>query len=123
MPKSTTNALGSQDSSHATMRGVLRRGWNNVNTQTKIEGFPRKVTPFRAANNLGDYLSRKYYICGGSNPSNAMKPGIGRRFGSMLENCGNTKKVDATYTNLKWVSDSSDYIRFKKEQAYVKNHF
>lgn len=120
MPKQSV--LNYKDSSQAAMRSVLKRSWNKTNANSVLEGETRITTPYRAVNNLGDFLERKNYVCGGSNPSDGMKPGYGRRFGSMFNNCGKHKAIQATYANVKWVSDSSDYIKFKKQQAYVKNY-
>ena len=77
--------------------------------------------PFRLVKDSGDFLSRKDYVCGGSNPSNAMKPGIGRRFGSLISQCDSTN-IPGSYTNVKYVPDSSEYTRFKKQQAYNRNY-
>lgn len=105
----------------ATSRSVLRKGWNTENAQDSINGNKRVITPFRAVNNLGDYLSRQNYVCGGPNQVNASKPGLRGRIGSIISNCDNTG-VDAASCNPKFVSDSSDYTRFKKQQSTVRNY-
>jgi hypothetical protein len=74
------------------------------------------VGPFRGVNNLGDFLGRVNYSCGGPNPQNAAKPGYGRLIGSVPEQCDGTG-ITATTCNPKFVSDSSDYVRFKKLRA------
>jgi hypothetical protein len=118
-PKQTI--LNYKDSTITSMRSVLRRGWNTYPVTHKINGYDVMVTPFRAVNNSGDFLSRKNYQCGDSNPSDAMKPGKGKRFGSMINNCDSSKVPSAT-CNVKWVADSSDYTKFKKQQAYNRNY-
>ena len=105
----------------ATSRSVLRKGWNNENAQDSINGHARVITPFRAVNNLGDYLSRQNYVCGGPNQVNASKPGMKGRIGSIISSCDGTG-VAAASCNPKFVSDSSDYIRFKKQQSTVRNY-
>lgn len=115
------NSLNYKDGNITVMRSVLRRGWNTQFAQGILNGIKAKQTPFRLVNNSGDFLSRKDYVCGGSNPSDAMKPGKGRRFGSLISNCDSTS-IPGSYTNVKYVPDSSEYTRFKKQQAYVKNY-
>jgi hypothetical protein len=113
--------LNYKDGSITAMRSVLRRGWNTQFAQKTMNGKTAIQTPFRLVNNSGDFLSRKDYVCGGSNPSNAMKPGIGRRFGSLISQCDSTN-IPGSYTNVKYVPDSSEYTRFKKQQAYNRNY-
>jgi hypothetical protein len=103
------------------MRSVLRRGWNTAYATGKYNGKTRIITPFRAVRNSGDFLARKEYVCGGSNPSDAMKPGKGPRFRSFINAC-DTSKVPASNCNVKYVADSSDYTRFRKEQAFNRNY-
>ena len=64
-----------KDSENVMTRRVLRNSWNTPQAQNKLNGYSRVVTPFRAVNNLGDYLGRKNYACGGPNQVNASKPG------------------------------------------------
>lgn len=113
-----TNYKSGEESSSRT---ILRKGWNTQNAQDSINGNARVITPFRAVNNLGDYLSRKNYVCGGPNQVNASKPGLKSRIGSIISNCDSTG-VDAASCNPKFVSDSSDYIRFKKQQSTNRNY-
>jgi hypothetical protein len=88
----------------AGIRNILRDGWNNVNVQNKIGTHQRVITPFRGAYNLGDFLGRKNYNCG-------------TRGGA----CDNTNIATAS-GNVKYVSDSSLYTRYKKEMAMGKNY-
>jgi len=115
------NSLNYKDGNITAMRSVLRRGWNTQFANGIVNNVKAIQTPFRLANNSGDFLSRKNYICGGSNPSDAMKPGKGHRFGSLLDNC-DSSQIPGSYTNVKFVPDSSDYTRFRKQQAYVRNY-
>lgn len=117
-----TNYKGSEQT-HA--RSVLRKGLNMVNTNKTTQGtsttYGRVTTPFRAFNNSGDLLGRVHYSCGGPNPTSVSKPGYARNIGSMFNNCDNTG-VPAASCNVKWVADSSDYVKFKKLSAINKNY-
>ena len=114
---SATQTLGNYKDSEDTMiRRILRSSWNNVNTQSKINGYGRVVTPFRAVNNLGDYLGRQNYVCGGANQINKTFPGRQGPIGSILSRCDKSG-VSAANGNGKFVSDTSDYIKYKKQNA------
>jgi hypothetical protein len=110
-----------KDSEQSMIRGKLRRSWNNVNAQSSINDNGRIITPYRAVNNLGDYLARQNYVCGGSNQVNASKPGWKGRIGSIISNCDNTG-VEAGAGNQRFVSDSSDYITYKKQFAMQRTY-
>ena len=106
-------------------RHVLRQAWNGtplVSAGTVTIGSTisnRKIGSFRAVNNAGDLLSRKNYSCGGSNMISS-RPGMmvltTKDGGQDSRNCDNTGVEPAT-CNVKYVYDSSDFIRFKKLQA------
>ena len=110
-----------KDSEQTTTRQVLRSAWNTRYATGMVNGHARVITPFRAVNNLGDFLSRKNYVCGGPNQVNASKPGMKGRIGSIISTCDQTG-VEASNCNPKFVSDSSDYIKFKKQQATNRNY-
>lgn len=110
-----------KDSEQTIIRGKIRRAWNNQNAQTSINNNKRIITPFRAINNLGDYLSRQDYVCGGSNQVNANKPGWKNRIGSIISQCDGTG-VAAGAGNQRFVSDSSDYVEYKKQVAIQQNY-
>jgi NADP-dependent 3-hydroxy acid dehydrogenase YdfG len=74
------------------------------------------VGPFRAVNNMGDFLGRVNYSCGGPNTQNASKPGYSRLIRNVPQQCDPTG-ITVTTCNPKFVSDSSDYIRFRKLRA------
>lgn len=96
-----------RDSESAITRKVLRSSWNTPYATGTYEGEKRVITPFRAVNNLGDFLGRKNYSCGGPN--------------QMTFTC-DSSNVPASSTNVKFVPDSSDYIRFRKQQAMNRNY-
>lgn len=97
-------------------RRIVVKSWNTPYATGAINGRNRVTTPFRAVNNSGDFLGRVQYSCGGPNPTNADKPGWKSRIRSMFSNCDGTG-VPASSCNVKFVADSSDYSRFKKNRA------
>tara|TARA_Y100000992_G_scaffold288587_1_gene242369 strand:- start:1673 stop:2056 length:384 start_codon:yes stop_codon:yes gene_type:complete len=109
------------DSTDALSRKLIRSAWNNENAVGLINGRNRVVTPFRAVNNSGDFLARDNYICNGPNQLKSAKPGLSNRMGSILSSCDGTG-IAAASTNVKFVADSSDYVRYKKQRAVVRNY-
>lgn len=118
-PKQTINNY--KDSGQTLTRRILRSSWNGQYATGRYNGLNRIVTPFRAVMNSGDFLSRQNYACGGPNPTNASKPGMKNRIGTMWSNC-DTTGVPASSCNVKFVADSSDYVRFRREQALNQNY-
>ena len=110
-----------KDSEQTSIRRILRNSWNNQQAVGTINGKKRVITPFRAVNNLGDFLSRQNYVCGGSNQVNADRPGWKGRIGRIISQCDGTG-VAAGSGNMRHVPDSSDYIRFKKQRAIGKTY-
>lgn len=118
---SPIQTIGNEKSSEQVMaRRLLVKSWNTAYTNGSYNGNARIVTPFRAINNLGDFLQRKNYVCGGPNQVNADKPGWKGRIGSIISDCDGTG-VPSSTCNVKYVPDSSDYIKFKKLQAQNRN--
>lgn len=113
--KQTVN--GARSSENTLMRRVLRRGWNTEYARGNINGHQRITTPFRAVNNSGDFLARVNYVCGGPNQVNASYPGWKSRIGSIISQCDGSNIASST-CNVKFVADSSDYTRFRKEKAW-----
>jgi hypothetical protein len=119
---SPIQTIGNEKSSEQVMgRRVVVKSWNTNYTTGNFNGKSRIVTPFRAVNNLGDFLQRKNYICGGSNQVNADKPGWKSHIGSIISQCDGTG-VPSSTCNVKYVPDSSDYIQYKKLQAQNRNY-
>jgi len=110
-----------KDGEQSLDRGVLRRGWNQLYASGTVNGRNRVITPFRAVNNLGDFLARPNYVCGGPNQVNASKPGWKGHIGSIISSCDNSG-VEGASCNPRFVSDSSDYVRFRKLRAMNKNY-
>ena len=119
---SPVQTIGNEKASDEVMaRRIVVKSWNTNYTNGKFNGKSRIVTPFRAVNNLGDFLQRKNYICGGSNQVNADKPGWKSHIGSIISQCDGTG-VPSSTCNVKYVPDSSDYIKYKKLQAQNRNY-
>jgi hypothetical protein len=110
-----------KDSENVMTRRVLVKSWNGNGAVGTNNGHKRVVTPFRAINNLGDFLGRQNYVCGGANQINKSRPGLQGRFGSIISQCDNTG-VAASVCNNRFVPDSSDYTTFKKQSAINKNY-
>ena len=110
-----------KDSEQAMTRRILRTSWNTQYARGTVNGYGRRIGAFRAVNNLGDFLSRQNYVCGGPNAINADKPGWKRRVGAVMSHCDSTG-VPASSCNTKFVPDSSDYIRFRKQMAINRNY-
>ena len=82
---STVQTVNNYKDSEQTMtRRILRNSWNTKQATGTVNGNKRIITPFRAVNNLGDFLSRQNYVCGGANQVNASKPVWKNRIGSIL---------------------------------------
>jgi hypothetical protein len=119
---SPVQTIGNEKASEQVMsRRIVVKSWNTNFTSGTYNGRSRIVTPFRAVNDLGDFLQRKNYVCGGSNQVNASKPGMKSRIGSIISNCDGSG-VPAANCNVKFVPDSSDYTKFKKLQAQNRNY-
>jgi hypothetical protein len=118
MPRPVVNHDNSND--FAMTRFELRQAWNTNFTRD----VSKAVTPFRAINNAGDTLSRVNYSCGGSCQSFQSRPGLkglSQRFGAIHSLCDNSGIPPAT-CNGKYVYDSSDYIKFARQQAENKTY-
>lgn len=105
-----------RDSDSAMSRRVLVKSWNTAYATQNVNGKTPVGTPFRLVNNSGDYLGRVHYNCGGANPAHTNVSGGKARFRQMFNNCDATG-IPASSTNVKFVTDSSDYTNFKKLRA------
>jgi hypothetical protein len=102
-------------------RSVLRNSWNTPYATGTVNGRSRVITPFRAVNNSGDFLSRQQYSSGGPNPTNASKPGYKSNIGRLWTNTDATG-IPASSCNVKFVADSSEYSKFRRQQANNRNY-
>ncbi len=117
----TQTKSGVKSNEDATIRKIVVRSWNTPYAKKTYNSNHVAVGPYRAVNNLGDYLSRQNYSCGGSNQISSSKPGLKRVIGAVPQHCDLTG-VPASSTNVRFVSDSSDYMRFKKQTAINNNY-
>jgi hypothetical protein len=119
---SPQQTLGNFKSSENVMaRRVLVKSWNTAYATGTYNGKARIVTPFRAINNSGDFLSRADYICGGPNQVNAKRPGWKSHIGAIVSRCDGSN-VPSSTCNVKFVADSSDYTTFRKQKAMNQNY-
>lgn len=107
-------------------RNILKKSWNGAYATGKYYGnngkvYGRITTPFRAVTNSGDFLGRVDYTCGGSNINkNAGFSEWSKSMGSIINTCDSTG-VPASNCNPKYVYDSSDYTRYRKERSINRN--
>ncbi len=110
-----------KDSEQIQIRKILRDSWNNTNAKSTVMGYGRITTPFRAVNNLGDYLGRINYSCGGSNQINLSHVIHKGDISSLPKKCDGTGVAESN-CNVRFVADSSDYITFKRQQAALRTY-
>jgi hypothetical protein len=99
-------------------RKLVTRAWNTKAATGVINGHNRVITPFRAVNNLGDFLARPDYTCGGPNPVTPKRAGLGGKgvLTGIISQCDGSG-VAPNYGNNKFVPDSSDYIKYRRLRA------
>ena len=126
MPTPTIDKIN--DSEFETIRVVVKEVWNNNFISTDVNGNVNlgnyACTPFRKVMNAGDTFSRVNYSCGGSCQTPQSIAGIAsikNSIGSIQNKC-DLSQVPPSSCNVKYVYDSSDYTRFLKQNATVKNY-
>ena len=106
-------------------RYQLVEAWNNTYpSQLRESNVNRAIGPFRAKTNAGDLLSRANYSSGGPSQTFQSRPGmhgLRTKWGSIKKMTDGTTVPSAT-CNPKFVYDSSDYSRFKKQEALAKTY-
>ena len=124
-PHPVSNGTLKGSSELETIRFTLRNAWNGSAASEKWGGHAPAATPFRVVNNAGDYFSRQNYTSGGSNQVTSVKQSIASGWrglaGGVHANADGTGVPSAT-CNTKFVYDSSDYIRFRKQMAMNRNY-
>ena len=91
-----------KDGQQTSTRDILRRAWNTPFATGTVKGQARRVTPFRAVNNSGDFLLRQNYNSKGANPDSTGIP--------------------SANTNPKFVADSSDYVKYRRQVSVNRNY-
>lgn len=117
-PKQTIN--NNKGSEMVMTRKVLRDSWNGAYATGKVNGLGRRIGEFKAVNNIGDFLSRQNYTCNIPNSQSSSFNGR-NRIGSIMNRCDATR-IPCSNTNTKYVSDSSDYIKYRKQRAINQNY-
>lgn len=112
------NARGGEQ---ALTRKILTKSWNTPYAVGEVNETRPVIGGFRLVNNLGDFLHRQNYSCGGSNQIRSNKPGLRSISGTIPQNCDSTG-IPASSCNPKFVPDSSDYMRYKKQRAMNLNY-
>lgn len=106
----------------ALKRRILRKAFKTNKLKKNNKEISSMCGPFRSANQLGEPLTRKYASCGGCNQvndtnSNVLNSSLGD--GVSNKDCGlivqefTTTEVPLASGNNKYVSDSSEFTRFK----------
>jgi hypothetical protein len=113
--------LNYKSSEQSMTRNILRRSWNTAYASGTYNGYSRRVGPFRAVTSNGDFLNRINYSCGGSNQVTPDRYKRGNNIGSLRNACDGTG-VPAGQSNGRFVPDSSDYTRFRKQMAMNQNY-
>ena len=98
----------------ALKRKILRKAFKSNNVIKNNNEVHGKATcgPFRASRNQGDVLSRKYQSCGASNQVSG-GDGVSNKDCNTVTNGLTPLEVPLGSGNGKYVSDSSEYVRFK----------
>lgn len=110
------NNIYMTDSEKVLIRKQIVNAWNGQYAFGIVNGLKLVGGQYKAINNISDFLSRQNYSCGGPSQVQASKPGMRRLIGTNPNNCDGTN-IPPSSTNTKFVSDSSDYIRFRKQRA------
>ena len=116
MPKPI--ALVNNNNSTVRNRKVVTMVWNGEKVNSKHR------STFRNIMNAGDPLSRVNYSCGGPNPLQnlpSVKQNVSLFRGGIKSFCDNSS-VPASSCNVKYVYDSSNFTRFRKETAINKSY-
>lgn len=119
-PQQTLNNFKNSD--EVMIRKTIRKSWNNPYAQGIVNGRKRAIGEFKAVSNIGDFLSRTNYACGnipnGTQPNNVAWRS---RIGSIIKKCDGSG-VPCSNSNTKFVPDSSDYTRYKKQRSFNRNY-
>ena len=108
------------DSARELNRMILRNVWQTAPKGTLNTKYGGKWanSSFRIVNNAGDVLSRQNYSCGGPNMVGSHPGMLNLTYGGgqSKKNCDGTGIPPST-CNVKYVYDSSDFIRYRKLKA------
>jgi hypothetical protein len=119
---STKQTLTNYRSSEQVMtRRIVTKAWNTSYATGVYNQRARRIGPFRAVTNSGDFLSRANYSCGGPNPIQKTRYNLGANLGAVPKNCDGSD-VPPSSCNPKFVPDSSEYLKYRKQRAVNVNY-
>ena len=113
------------DSSRERERDILRNVWQTVPKGTHDNEYSGRWanSSFRIVNNAGDVLSRKNYSCGGSNMVGSRPGMLNLTYGGGQSKSGcDGTGIPPSTCNVKYVYDSSDFIKYRKLKALNKGY-
>ena len=101
-------------------RDIVRQVWNtNCYSKGTKHGGPQ-IGGFRRVMNAGDYLARVNDGCGGSNQINSRPGALVLSTKDGVRRCNS--EIPVANTNVKYVYDSSDFIRYRREKSINKGY-
>ena len=107
-------------------RFFIRDAWNGQAATKRYAGRYINATPFRAVMNAGDLLTRVSYVSGGSNQVKGSITNQSNRSANVLAGSIHPQldltRIPSATGNGRYVYDSSDYTRFRKQQAVKRNY-
>ena len=119
-PKQTITSY--RDSEGTMIRRVIRSSWNNPYATGVVNNHKRAIGEFKAVSNIGDFLSRNDYACGNiPNPIQPSNVTWRSRIGGIIKNCDDSG-VPCSNCNTKFVPDSSEYTKYKKQRIFSRNY-
>ena len=113
------------DSNRELNRTILRNVWQTAPKGTLNTKYGGKWanSSFRIVNNAGDVLSRQNYSCGGSDMVGSRPGMLNLTYGGGQSKVGcDGSGIPPSTCNVKYVYDSSDFIRYKKLRALNKSY-
>ena len=102
-------------------RRIIRSSWNNSYATGTVNGQKRAIGEFRAVTNSGDFLSRPNYACDIPNGITNSRVAWRSRIGNIINKCDESG-IPCSNTNTKFVPDSSDYTKYKRQRVHNKNY-
>jgi hypothetical protein len=120
---SNVQTVNSQRSSEDVMiRNTIKNSWNKNASIGVVNGRGRASSAMKGVFGSTDFLSRVNYL-GETipNPSKTTHSIWHSRMGSVMARSDGTNIVGSN-SNVKWVYDSSDFIRYKKQSAIARNY-
>jgi hypothetical protein len=115
MSNETLAVRSGGDANAVMLRRIVVRSWNGPYATYNYRNQKPKSGPFRLVTNSGDYLGRIAYCSGGPNAVSS-RPNL---HGLMLRGMpvsSDGSGIESASANVRFVADSSEYIKFKKQR-------